>query len=77
MIYNIEINLPDNMGPMAINNYRLAANKGAVVVKELDKEAKFEDDEEDEAQLPHHPLLFHFLQQRLPTFGTHHNLAGV
>ena len=68
------------MGPMVINNDRLAANKGTSVVEDVNEEAKFEEDEEEEentkeAHTPH-PQIFHFLLQELPTFGTHHNLVG-
>ena len=65
MIYNIEINLQDNMGPMAINNDQLTDNEGAFVVKDVDEEAEFEDAEEKEVQPPPQqppPIPFHFLQ---------------
>ena len=65
MIYNIEINLQDNMGPMAINNDQLTDNEGAFVVEDVDEEAEFEDAEEKEVQPPPQqppPITFHFLQ---------------
>ena len=45
VIYNIKIDLPNDMGPMTINNDRLAANKGVVVVEYVNEEAKFEEAE--------------------------------
>ena len=38
MVYDININLPDNMAPVAVNNDRLAANGGAVMVEDVDYE---------------------------------------
>ena len=51
VIYNTKIDLPDSMEPMTINNDRLAANKGAVMAKDVDADAKFEDGEE--VDVPH------------------------
>ena len=63
VVYYIEINLPDAMTPVAVNNDRLASNGRAVMVQDMDDKDKF--DNEDEAgavtaapillQLPHVP----------------------
>ena len=58
VIYNIEIDLPEDIGMMAIINDQLAANEGAFVVEDVDKEAEFEDTEEvdtDEVYAPPPP----------------------
>ena len=46
MVYSIEINLPDNMAPVAVNNDRLATNGGAIMVEDVDDEDEFADKDE-------------------------------
>ena len=81
MIYNIKIDLPDDIWPMTTNNDRLADNEGDVMVKDVDEEAEFEDAEEKEVQPPPHnnllPLHSTSCSSSHPLLGTHHNLAGV
>ena len=52
MVYDIEINLPDNMAPVAVNNDRLVANGGAILVEDVDDEDEaepaFDNKDEDE-----------------------------
>ena len=52
MVYDIEINLPDDMAPVAVNNDRLITNGGAILVEDVDDEDEaeraFDDDDRDE-----------------------------
>ena len=45
VVYDNEINLSDNMAPVAVNNDRLAANGGAVMVEDVDDKDEFDNED--------------------------------
>ena len=61
VVYDIKINLQDNMTPVDVNNDQLAANGGAVMVEDVDDEG--ESNSEDEAK----PAAVAQVLPRLPT----------
>ena len=79
MVYDIEINLLDGMAPVAINNGRLAANSGAVMVKDVDDEDEFDNEDEDKPAVQHrsHYPMFLFLERQPWLRGRDCGIEGV